>query len=102
MENIAVPRLIEPNVKYYLHDTLKRCREIRVTSYSTIFNLSILALFVGIFGLALYYCHTNKKTPEELRQKMIHDQEYILSKIRFYQSEKHKATTSNLTNLPVS
>jgi len=100
MENIP-PRLIETSAKQYLYETLHRCREIRVSSYSMLFNMGILLLFIGVFGTALYYCYTNKKSPEELQQKMVRDQEYVLSKIRFYQSEKHKATTSNLTDLPM-
>jgi hypothetical protein len=99
---VTPPRLIENSTRSYLYETLQKCRQIRTNTYSTAFNLSILALFILVFGSALYYCYNNKKTPEEMHEKMVRDQEYVLSKIRFYQSEKHKATTSNLTNLPMA
>ena len=42
-----------------------------------------------------YYMYTDL-----YKQKMIRDQEYILSKIRYYQNEKIRTQASNITDLP--
>jgi hypothetical protein len=93
-------KLIEPNVRTYLNCTLQSCRETRTNVYYLALNLGILALFIVVFGSALYYCYKQKKSPYEIQEKMIKDQEYILSKIRFYQSSKQVETTSKISNLP--
>lgn len=92
--------LIEPNVRNYLTTTLQSCRETRSNVYYLALNIGVFILFVGIFGFALYYCYKQKKTPEEIHYKMIKDQEYVLNKIRFYQSSKQVQTSSNITDLP--
>lgn len=94
------PRLIEPNVVNYLQNTLHSCHENRTKIYYIGLNMGILILFAIIMGLSLYYCYTKKKSPYELHQKMIKDQEYILSKIRFHQSSKQQMDANTLTNLP--
>ena len=45
----------------------------------------------------------NKPTDYEKQRRMVKDQQYILSKIRFYQdiNEKQKHNSSFITNLPV-
>jgi hypothetical protein len=93
-------KLIEPNVRTYLNSTLQSCRETRTNVYYLALNVGILILFVCVFGTMLYFCYKQKKTPYEIHQKMVKDQEYILSKIRVYQSSKIEETTSKITNLP--
>jgi hypothetical protein len=95
------PKLIEPGVKYHLYNTLSKCHETRVGVYTWIFNIVIFAGFVVMFGTALYYCYKNKLSPEEKYNKMMKDQAYILSKIRFYQNERVNMPLSSLTSLPV-
>ena len=93
-------KLIEPNVRNYLNSTLQSCRETRTNVYYLALNVGILVLFIAVFGSALYFCYKQKKSPNEIHEKMIKDQEYILSKIRFYQSSKQVETTSKISNLP--
>jgi hypothetical protein len=97
------PKLIEPTAKYFLYHTLNKCHEHRTQIYVFAFNLCILIVFVLVVGITLYLCYRKKPTSEELRQKMLRDQQYVLSKIRFYQGEnrKQKEHTSEITNLPV-
>jgi hypothetical protein len=94
------PQLIEPNAKYYLFDTLKTCHETRTTIYFYALNIGIFLFFAGIAGYTLYYCHKMKLSDYDKEQKMIRDQQYIVSKIRFYQEENKKQNRSNVTNLP--
>ena len=96
------PRLIETNFKNYLYTSLQGCHETRVRFYYIILNISVLILFLGIVGLTLYYCYNKKLNPYEKQQKLVKDQEYVLSKIRFYQSQsmKQPISSSNITGLP--
>ena len=97
---IAAPRLIETSIKSALYQTLNKCHDIRVKYYSIFFNVAIFVIFVGVFGAALYFCYKRKMTPEEQYQKMVMDQQYILSKIRFYQNERVDHPLSAITSLP--
>jgi len=94
------PRLIEPNIKNYLFNTLSKCHVTRVNIYYIVWNVAILLAFLGVGGAVLYYCYKKKPSDYEAHQKLIKDQEYILSKIRFYQGEQLSKSTSNITHLP--
>jgi len=100
---MSFPQLIENSASYYLHQTLQKCHENRVNFYYYIFNISVLLLFLGIVGFTLYCCYANKPTEYERQQKMLKDQEYIVSKIRYYQEEgkqKNDGHSSYITDLP--
>lgn len=96
------PSLIEPNSRIYLNTTLQKCHEHRVGIYYYVLNGGILFLFVLIFGFALYYSYRNKPTDYEKHQKLLKDQEFILSKIRYHQDlhKQRQSEMSNITNLP--
>jgi len=95
------PKLIEPGVKYHLYNSLSKCHDTRVGLYTWVFNIVIFVAFVSVTGAALYYCYTHRLSPEERYNKMMKDQAYILSKIRFYQNERMNMPLSSLTSLPV-
>lgn len=95
------PQLIELTVKDSIHGALHKCHSNRILIYNYIFNFMVLFVFILIFGIGLYYCYKQKPTEYELHKKMLKDQQYILSKIRFYQDEKHKQSISNITKLPI-
>jgi hypothetical protein len=95
------PRLIEPTAKHFLHTTLTQCHSNRVNVYYWGLNITIFVVFVCIFGAALYYCYKRKLSPEEQYNKMMKEQAYILSKIRFYQNERIEHPLSSITSLPV-
>lgn len=93
------PMLIEGSVNQYLQNTLRTCHENRVKIYSFALNVGILSLFIIIVSVTLYYCYKQKPTAYEQEQKMLKDQQYILSKIRFYQAEQKNLMTSPIGNL---
>lgn len=101
MDYSAAPKLVEPGAKYFLYNTLNQCHSNRVNIYSWVLNISVFLIFVCIFGAALYYCRKRKLTPEQEYQKMVKEQAYILSKIRFYQNERLEHPLSSITSLPV-
>jgi hypothetical protein len=92
-------KLIEPGARNYIYEALGICHTNRVKIYYIGLNIGVLVLFLIITGLVLYYCSKNKPTPYEKHQKMLRDQDYILSKIRFYQEEKKNLSTTFLENL---
>lgn len=101
---MEAPTLIEPIAKNYLYQTLKSCHDIRVNLYYYVLNIGILVLFLCIFGLAIYYSSKNKLSDYELQEKMYMDQQYVLSKIRYYKEykrDKEQSSHSSITNLPI-
>lgn len=97
---MEAPHLIEPNAKYFLYSTLQKCHDNRVQIYTTVLNITVFLVFVSITGITLYYCYNKKLTPYEQQQKLLKDQAYVLSKIRYYQGENMNRKTSDITNLP--
>jgi hypothetical protein len=94
------PQLIDNTAKYYLFSTLQKCHLTKTEIYNMALNIIVFALFVVISGSVLYYCSKKKLSPEQLQQKIIRDQQYVLSKIRYYQQENMAKKTSDITNLP--
>jgi hypothetical protein len=98
---ISLPRLIEQGTQSYMSNVLHKCHDNRVNIYLYALNMGVLLLFIIITGLILYYCHKTKTTPEENRQKLLKEQEYILSKIKFYKDHQRSiASRSSITGLP--
>ena len=99
--DIAPPRLIEYGAKNYMCGILNKCHENRVNIYLYVLNIGVLLLFLLICSIVLYYCYKKKLSPEEEYQKQIREQEYILSKIRYYKDHQRSiASRSTITGLP--
>lgn len=99
---METPMLIDPSFRNYMFHTLRSCHQYRENIYYYILNFGILFIFVIIVGLALYNCSLNKMSDLEKQQKMIEDQQYVMSKIRHYKQEMNdnKEMMTNITNLP--
>lgn len=97
----SFPQLIDYNAKNFMNSVLVKCHDNRIYLYSIAFNLGVLMIFIIVFGGSLYYCYTKKPSEYEKQEKMIKDQEYILSKIRFYQNEFMNKNQSSITDLPM-
>jgi hypothetical protein len=97
------PSLIDASAKNYMFNTLKQCHTTRVNIYYYIFNIGIFLLFVAVVGTILYRCSLNKPTEYERQQKLLQDQQYVMSKIRYYKNEvdnNDNQHITRLTNLP--
>jgi hypothetical protein len=97
------PRLVDPYSVNYMMNTLQQCHSTRTNLYYHILNISVLVVFVLIVGTTLYYCSKDKLSDYEKKQKLLKDQQFIMSKIRFFQSENKEANDakySSITNLP--
>ena len=94
------PSLVEPDVLYFIENSLKKAHEYKMSTYSFFFNFTVVALFVVVFGGFLYYRYKTKPTPYEIQQKMKRDQEVIMSKIQMYQDDKKRSEYSGMTKIP--
>jgi hypothetical protein len=94
------PKLIDPYAIYHLNNTLSKCHNTRAQLYSWSLNIGIIIFIVAIIGTYIYYCYKTKPSEYEVQQKMLRDQEYILSKIRYYQNENVNKQVSNIDKLP--
>jgi hypothetical protein len=93
--------LIEPGVKYHLCDSLKICHDKKFVIQSWLYNAIGYFLFFCVLALIMYFSRKRKLTPFEFAEKQRKDQDYIMSKIKQYQTAKRPDNTSAITNLPV-
>ena len=102
MENLDVlkPTLVEPGVKIFLNQTLKQCRVFKNTFNNILFNVGLLFIFVIILGSLLIYKYKGKLNPIEKEQKNKEKQQYILTKIKNYQTAKRIEQQELITGLP--
>ena len=100
---MEAPNLIDHSAKYYLYNVLRKCHNNRVSIYYYVLNLGVLVVFLGITCAVLYYCNKYKLNDYDKNQKMMKDQQYILSKIRYFKEDlkqDHESQYSGITNLP--
>lgn len=90
------PKLIEPNVRSHLLTALRKCRIEKETFDVMVFNIFVFVSITLIIGTTLYYCRKRKLTPFEQSEKQRKEQDYILSKIRQYQTAKIQKPITNL------
>jgi hypothetical protein len=95
MDEGPLPRLIDTSAIHYLDNALKKSHEIRVKYHVITWNYGILFTFLLIVGSFLYYRYTHRPTASEANYKLIKDQEYVLSKIRFFQEQNQRIKESN-------
>ena len=62
------PSLVEPGVKYFLHQSLKQAHIVREKFENTIFNIGLFFGFLLILGLILLYKYKGKLTPGSTRE----------------------------------
>ena len=94
MDEGPSPKLIDTSAIHYLDSALKKSHEIRIKYHHIVWNFGLVFVFVFIVGAALYYRYVNRPTPEEANYKLIKDQEYVLSKIRYFQEQNKRINES--------
>ena len=95
-----IPNLVEPNVRYFIDNSLKSVHEYKMNTYTFFLNFTAVALFVLVFGGILYYRYKSRPTPYEIQQKMKRDQEIVMSKIQMYQDDRKRSNFSDMTKIP--
>lgn len=99
-DDFSKPKLTEPGVKYFLHQTLKQCHVARDNFHNMVFNIGLFIGFLIILGFILLYKYKGKLSPVEVAQKNKEKQQYILSKIKNFQEAKRIAHQELITGLP--
>lgn len=99
MDN-SKPILTEPGVKYFLGETLKQCHQFKEQYYNVLINIGLFFLFLLILGAILLYKYKGKLTPEQMREKELEKQRYILSRIKNFQDAKIREQQQLITGLP--
>ena len=96
------PKLIENGTRTYISDILHKCHQTRSTIYMYALNIGVFVLFVIITTIILYSCYKSKPSVEEMVQKEIDAQKYVLSKIKEYKYERQNMLSrQTITGLPV-
>lgn len=98
--DFSKPTLIEPGIKYFLNETLKKCSDFRNQYNNLLFNVSLFLGFVVVLGVILLYKYKGKLTPLEKDMMERKKQQYILSKIKNFQDAKRIASQELITGLP--
>ena len=94
MTDSAPPNLIDTNTVQYLRGALKKSHEIRIKYHRAIWNFGIVFSFFFIVACFLYYRYKSRPTQKEANYKLIKDQEYVLSKIRYFQEQNQRINES--------
>jgi beta-lactamase regulating signal transducer with metallopeptidase domain len=94
------PKLIESSAYQIMNDILARCHTNRVNIYLYVWNAAALIGTVAFIAIVLYTCYKSKPSAEEREQKMLRDQDYILSKIRYYKDIRRQMDSRSITGLP--
>ncbi len=84
MDNKIGKILIEPGVKYFFYESLKRCKLKKINYFNTLLNLGLLFLFISIFVIFILY-KENKDFKERERKT-----KYQESKIYFRKGKNAK------------
>jgi len=92
--------LIDNSTKNHVYNVLQQCHTNRTSLYYYVLNIGVLILFLGITGLILYRCNKDKLSEEEKKQKAWKDQQYVLSKIKYFKEENKNISHTGITNLP--
>ena len=100
VDEIAKPALIEPGVRFFLHQSLKQCNILREEYYNLVFNIMVFVGLLLFFGLILVYKYKGRLTTSEMQQKNKEKQQYLLSKIQNFQENKRKSHQELITGLP--
>ena len=100
IQKYTKPTLIEPGVRYFFNEALKKCHVFKENYNNLIINVGLLIFFIIILGIILLIKYKGKLTSEELKQKELDKKKYILSKIKTYQDAKKREEQELITGLP--
>ena len=99
-DEFSKPLLVEPGIKYFLHETLKKCKDYKEKYNNYLYNTGLFIFFMLILGAILLYKYRGKLSTEEMQQNDREKRQYILSKIKNFQDAKRIAHQELITSLP--
>lgn len=98
------PRLVDNSTKYFFNGILKECNKFKQKNFNLYYNLLLFILFIVIVGCILFFRYKGNLTKKQLYAKQTKDNNYIMSKLIYYNRqniENQQRINNNLiTNLP--
>ena len=94
------PNLVEHGFKYFLNNTLKKCKIAKFEYMSNLYNWGLLAFLCLFISGFLFFKYKGKISDEELQERERKREQYILSRIKNYQDEKRRSSQRLITGLP--
>ena len=94
------PILIETGTKYFMKETLKKCKQLKQNYYNNFINLALLLILISIISGFLYYKKNTRLTPEEKKKLHMEKESFFLDKIKQIRENKRKNSNELITNLP--
>ena len=61
--------LVEPGMRYFINQTLIKCKDLKDKNRNLIYNISLFFGFSTVLGLFLFYRHKSKKSKKEEIEK---------------------------------
>ena len=98
--NVSRPLLTEPGVKYFLKETLKNCKIKKDTEFNKFMNLALLASFITLATVLLYYKYKTRPTDDDKKKIKQLKRDYFITKVRQLEAKKSKELNRQITNLP--
>lgn len=94
------PNLVETGFKYFLVNTLKKCKIAKFEYTSKLYNWGLLLFLTLFIFLFLYFRYKGKLSNSEIKSRQQKKEQYILSKIKNYQDEKRRSSQRLISGLP--
>ena len=83
--------LVEPGVKYFLHESLKQCHELKKEYYNLYYNIGGFLFLVGLITIILWVKYKGKLSPIEKKLKS--------SKINYEKKSTKKINGCNIIDI---
>lgn len=98
------PRLVDNSTKYFFNGILKECNKFKQKNLNLYYNLSLFILFIVIVGCILFFRYKGNLTKKQLSAKQTKDNNYIMSKLIYYNRQnidnQQRINNNLITNLP--
>tara|TARA_B110000114_G_C15092695_1_gene399516 strand:+ start:1632 stop:1955 length:324 start_codon:yes stop_codon:yes gene_type:complete len=94
------PNLIEVGTRSFLQQSLKNAHIFKNNFYNTVFNVSLFVFLLLAFLFTLSYKYKGKLTVVEKQEKSNTSHQYVLEKIKIFQTAKRREEQALITGLP--
>ena len=98
------PRLVDNSTKYFFNGILKECNKFKQKNFNLYYNLLLFISFIVIVGCILFFRYKGNLTKKQLSAKQTKDNNYIMSKLIYYNRQnidnQQRINNNLITNLP--
>lgn len=98
--NNTNPSLVEPGMKYFVTETLKKCNRFKNNYYNLIINILLFLIFILAMSTFLYVKYNYHNNKELKIKKKKEEEEYMHNLIYNIQTQRRKENGNKITDLP--